>query len=111
LADARRAGRDDGLGAALGNQLADGVAVVAAVGDEPAERPEGGQQRRCGRRIGSITGGQQDQSRPAGLVGGGVQLAGPAASRGAEGLLERPPFPPAAERCALMCVLSIAANP
>jgi len=57
LADARRTGWNDSLGAARGNQPADGIAVVAAVGDEPAERSEGGQKRRRGRRIGSVAGG------------------------------------------------------
>jgi hypothetical protein len=40
-----------------------------------------------------------------------VELARLPAARVAEGLDEGPPFPPAAERCALMCVLSIAASP
>ena len=111
MAHARGAGRDDGLGAPLGNQPADGIAVVAAVGDKAPKRPEGSQQRRCGRRIGGVAGGQQDPSWPSCFVGRGVQLAGPPAARGAERLLESPPFPPAAERCALMWVLSIAASP
>jgi hypothetical protein len=79
------------------------------VGDKPLEGHEGGQERGCGRRIGGVAGGQQDPSRR--LVGRSVELACPAASRGAERLLESPPFPPAAERYALMCVLSIAASP
>jgi len=44
-------------------------------------------------------------------VGQGVDFRRPPAARAADGLAEGPPFPPAAERCALMCVLSIATVP
>ena len=47
----------------------------------------------------------------AGGIGQRVDLGGAAATRSADGLFEDPPFPPAAERCALTCEASIAAVP
>ena len=44
-------------------------------------------------------------------VGQGVDFRRPPTTRAADGLAEDPPFPPAAERCTLMCVLSIATVP
>lgn len=43
--------------------------------------------------------------------GQGMDFGRPAAARAVDGLLIVPPFPPAAERCALMWVLSITTVP
>ena len=57
--------------------------------------------------IGDLAAGQQEAERPAFAVGEGVELAVAAAPADPDRLDERPPFPPPAERCAFMCVLSI----
>jgi len=105
-------GRGDHSFGALGSQpMAQMVGIIAAVGDEPADRP-GLVQKTC--RDGDVVdvaGRQQEDAWPSILVGQRVELARPPAARGADRLLEGPPFPPAAERCALIWVLSIAAVP
>ncbi len=50
------------------------------------------------RDVVDIAGGQDQDARAPFLVGEGVELAGTAAAGLAEALLERPPFPPPAER-------------
>jgi len=63
------------------------------------------------RDVVDVAGGQDEDARPALGVGERMELAGATAPRLAERLLEGPPFPPLAERCALIWVLSIAAKP
>jgi hypothetical protein len=87
------------------------VGVISAVSQESSERPDPIEQACRDRDVVDIAGGQDERARPAFAVGECVELAGAAASRLAERLLEGPPFPPLAERCALMWVLSIAASP
>ena len=87
------------------------VGIIGAVGDQPPERA-GAIEQACGDRdVVDVAGGQDEDARPALGVGERVELAGAAAARLTERLLEGPPFPPLAERCALTCVLSIAARP
>ena len=51
----------------------------------------------------------QQNPRPSGGVSKGVDRRGASAARATYPFLEGPPFPPAAERCALTCELSIEA--
>ena len=87
------------------------VGVIGAVSDEPAE--ESGTIQKAGRNgdIVDVAGCQRQEPRPPFIVRQRVELACPSAARGTDRLFERPPFPPAAERWALMWVLSIAAVP
>ncbi len=54
---------------------------------------------------------EQENPRPAKGVAQRMERGRAAAARAADGLLEGPPFPPAAERCALTWELSMAAVP
>lgn len=57
--------------------------------------------------VGDVTAGQQEAERAAFAVGKRGELTVATASADPDSLDERPPFPPPAERCALICVLSI----
>src|ERR1043165_1376712 len=99
-------------GSAPCDGLADGIAVISPVRDQPGEAPGGGVDQRPGHGdIVDIAGGDQQNARPALIVGQAVELAGAATARGADGLGEGPPVAPPAERCALMWVASIATVP
>ena len=78
------------------------VGIVSAVCDEPADRSGKIEKGGSDSDVVDVAGGQQQDARASLLVGQRVELARPAAARVADGLEERPPFPPAAERCALM---------
>ena len=87
------------------------VRIVGLVGEQLPDWA-GALDELCGDRdIVDVARGQDEDARPAFRVGERVELARAPAAGFAERLLEGPPFPPAAERCALMCVLSIAARP
>jgi hypothetical protein len=58
-----------------------------------------------------IAGAQEEKARPSLGIGQGVDLGRAATARAADGFAVRPPFPPAAERWALMVELSIATVP
>ena len=87
------------------------VGIIGAVSDEPAQGAGTVQEAGRNSDIVDVAGGQRQDPRPPLVVCQRVELARPSAARGADRLFERPPFPPAAERWALMWVLSIAAVP
>ena len=109
---AAASGGDDDFGAVVGDGGTDGVAVIAAVGDETVEaaRRRLDQGGRHG-HVAGVAGRDQEHAWSPGGVGQPVELAGPPAARGADGLREGPPFAPAAERWTLMLVESIATEP
>lgn len=78
------------------------VCVIPAVGEEPTDRSGQVEQGSGNGDVVYVAGGQQKNARASLLVGQRVELARPAPARVADSLEERPPFPPAAERCALM---------
>ena len=85
------------------------IGVVAAVGDQAADWANPLDQPGGDADVIDVSRRQKQNAWTPVLVGQRVELARPAAARVAKRLGERPPFPPAAERWALMCVLSIAA--
>ena len=85
------------------------VGVVSLVGEQAAERIGGAHQGRGHADIVDVSGAEQQHARPSAVVDQAVELGRPAASGAADGLVEGPPFAPAAERCALTWVASIAA--
>jgi hypothetical protein len=106
------AGRwDDGAGAALGQPAAQGVGVIGTIGQEMAERAGRRDQGHSHGAVIDVAGAEPQDPRPAGIVGQGVDFGGAAAAGAADRLGEVPPFAPAAERCALMWVASIAPPP
>ena len=72
-------------------------------------RSADGQQVAGALQIVSIAGCQHQGAWPPRLVGQRVNLGGTSATGSADSLRQRPPFAPPAERCALMCMLSIEA--
>jgi hypothetical protein len=109
--DAGLGRRDDSLGALSGEPSAQVIGVISAVGDEAPDRSVTVEKACRDGDVVDVSGRQDEDARAAFAIGERVELARPPAARGAERLLEGPPFPPAADRCALMCVLSIAARP
>jgi len=57
-----------------------------------------------------LPGSQQEGERTTVSIGDGVDFGVATAPAAADRLEVRPPFPPAAERCALTCVLSISTS-
>ncbi len=106
-----RAAGDDGLSALFGDRGAQPICVIGLVGKQPGEGPDRRDQSRRNRDIASVAGREHQGPRPALIVRQGVDFGGTPASRSANGLVERPPFPPAAERCALIYELSMATVP
>jgi hypothetical protein len=98
--------RNDGLGSAGGEPVAQGACVVGAVGQEPPARAANVEQRPCAGDVGRVARRQHEGDRPAEVVAQRVDLGRPAAARGANGMMTSPPFAPAAERWALIWVLS-----
>ena len=103
-----RIGRDDGLASALGQPVAELSGVIGPIGDQAPWCGYTSEQGGHPDQIMGLPRGHGEGQRPAKLVGYGVNLGRPSAARSADGLLEAPPFAPAAERCALTWVESTA---
>lgn len=97
---ARRVGRDDGFATAFGEPVAQLAGVVGAVGQELARRRHKPEQRRGPDEVMSVPSRQNQGSGPTQVVGQGVDFRRPTATGGSDGVVEGPPFAPAAERCA-----------
>jgi hypothetical protein len=108
---ARRCAGDDRGGAALGEEAAQVVGVIALVADQFARRCDSRDQRGGGGDVGDVAAGQQDRVRAALLVAERMDLGGAPAARAADrlmaGIAFTPFFAPAAERCAFTAELSI----
>jgi len=91
---------DDRDGSGLAKGPAQGVCVVAAVGDQALRGPAAGEQRVGHADVGGVARRELQRDRTAENVGQRVDLGGLAAPRAADGLRLGPPFPPCAERCA-----------
>jgi hypothetical protein len=87
------------------------VCVIGLIGEQLPDRAGVLDQLGGDGDVIGVAGRQEEDARPALFVGERVELARPPAAGFAERLLERPPFPPDADRCALIWVLSIAARP
>ena len=106
-----RIGRNNGLGAAPLEPLAKPSRIVGPVRDQPTWCGNERQQVKGTVEVMGIARRQRKGNGPASRIGQGVDLGRAPAARAANGLREGPPFAPAAERCALMWVLSTAAEP
>src|SRR5688572_29660346 len=100
-------GRDHGLYAVLCQPTAEAVGIISSIGQEPSRRRNGRQQIACGGQVVAIARRDQESNRATSILGQRVDFCGAPAARAADRLLEVPPFAPAAERWALMCVESI----
>lgn len=98
---------NDGLGAPGDQELAQAVAVVGGVASATPCRRERREQGQDHAHVAELARRYFDRDRPPLTVNDGVDLRRPSAARATDGLRRGPPFPPAAERCALAVVLSI----
>jgi hypothetical protein len=105
------AGRDDSFNAALLEDSSEAVGVVGLVGDQSFDWAGGRQQVFRHHDVMDIAWGNQQNPGPADGVGEGVDRRRASAARASYAFRKGPPFPPAAERCALTCELSIEAVP
>jgi len=108
---ARRERWDDGEHAGIGDELAKVVAVVGFVSKQPDDTACGCNQCWGHDDIVGVAGAQEQHPWPPLGIGQGVDFGCPSTARAADGLLERPPFAPAAERCTLIDELSMATVP
>lgn len=93
-----RARRDHGPDACVMETVADGVAIVALVGDQVAGPCFGERAERFElRAVGRLAAGEVEGERPAGGITETVNLTGEPAPRAAKSLFASPPFAPAAE--------------
>jgi hypothetical protein len=99
--------RNDGDCAAAEDVGAEGVTIVALVGDEYAHRRSEVQKGRRDRDVGILSRSEMECARSAIRVAQGVDFRGASAARAADRLFMLPPFPPLAERCALIEVESM----
>ena len=103
---ARWVGWNDRFGAVLDEPVAQGSGIVGTVGEEAAWRAGDVEEFACSLEVMHIAGGQHQGKRSPLVVGQRVDLGRTAPTRSADGIVERPPFAPPAERCALTCILS-----
>ncbi len=100
-------GRNVRRGAIALDLSPDGIAVVAFVAMNDVGLWHQIQQGVGRGAIGHLAAGQEEGDRAALTIGQGVDLGGAPATRAADGLVEFPPFPPAAQRWALTAEESI----
>lgn len=86
--------------------LAQGVAVISAVGGQGLRGGGPGDQVVGDGSVAALSCGDDEGDEPSTLIDQGVELGGRSTARAAYGVGVSPPFPPAAERCALAQVLS-----
>ena len=98
---------NDGEGSALDQELAKPIAVVCRVCGHDAGGWQGRDQRECRTDIAELAWRDLEGKWASIGIGYDVDLGGSTAARPANRLRLRPPFPPAAERCTLVVVLSI----
>jgi hypothetical protein len=98
---------DDGLGAALDQELPQRVAIGGGVSGAQARRRQRVEQGASDGCIAALTGGYFEREGTAAAIDNSMDFCRSPAARAADRLVVGPPFPPAAERCALVVVLSI----
>ena len=105
------AGGNDGFNAAFLKDRSQAVGVVGLVGDQSFDWSSRRQQVLRHHDVVDVARRNQQDPGPAGGVGEGVDRRRASAARASYAFLKGPPFPPAAERCALTWELSIEAVP
>jgi len=98
---AGRIWRDDGLASVFGQPVAEAASVIGAVGDEAPGYGDVSEKGGRTDQIVDLTGGHGEGHGTADVIGQGMNFGRPSAARSTDGVLEVPPFAPAAERCAL----------
>jgi len=98
---------DDRSGAALGQPLPQLGTVIGLVGEQLLGGLCASDQALSGRAVMCLATGQEDGKKTAFSICECVDLRVAPSTRATDRLFLLPPFPPAAERCVLMCVESI----
>jgi hypothetical protein len=99
---------DDGHRAALGEELSQAIGIVSGVGGAQPRWWQRAEERQRGADVAELALGYFERDEAPERIADGVDFRRSAAARAADRLRFGPPFPPAAERCALALVLSIA---
>ena len=105
---ARGVVRDDGHGATVDQPLAQATRIVGTIGCTGPSPGDLREQDESSPKVAELAWRHLDGERSPERVAERVDLGGAATTGAADGLLFRPPFPPAAERWALAVVESIA---
>lgn len=103
---AGRVGRDDDIAPALCQPFAQLSGIVGAVGDQARGGRHPAQNLAEADQIMGLARSEAERQGAAPVIRQGVNLGRPSAARSSDGVGIVPPFAPAAERWALMCVLS-----
>lgn len=98
--------RNDRFASTLVEPVAQPPRVISTVGEQATRCRNAFKQQRDTREVVSLSWRQAKGDGPPDLIGQGMNLGRPSAARSPDGLRELPPFPPDAERCALIEVLS-----
>ena len=98
---------NDGAGAARDQEEAERVAVISGVGGAQPGGWERFDERPRDRRIAALARGYVQREGTTAAIDNSMDFCRSPAARAADRLVVGPPFPPAAERCALAVVLSI----
>ncbi len=99
--------RDDGFDRALGQPVSQAIGIISSISQQLARQRHRWQQIACGGQVVAVARCDQECDGAAPILGQRVDFGGASAARSADRLREVPPFAPAAERWALMCVESI----
>ena len=89
---ARPAAWDDGLGTGVAETFAQGIGIVAAVGNQPSHRLAVGEQRLGHPNVGDVPAGERERDWPAQDIGQGVDPGRLAAAGASDRLHPRPPL-------------------
>ena len=89
-------GWDVGLAAGVCDELKNGPAIVAAIGDEGLCRRQSSEKVRRRGFVGCLAGGEQKPHRQPVLIHHGMDLGAQSATRTAKGVIRTPFLPPAA---------------
>src|SRR5665647_1766916 len=105
------AGRNDGLGATLGQPFPQCLAIVPLVSDEFRRGWHRSDAELRDLAIVHVSGRQEQDAGAALLVADGMELRVSSAFRAADTMSQGPPFPPPAQRWTLIQLLSINSRP
>src|SRR6185437_12972678 len=95
---AGRIWRDNGRNPPPGKHLPQTFGIISAIGEKPLGLMPHREQAARSFEVVDVPGGDQQGARAANLVGQCVDLGRLPATRTTDGVVERPPFAPAAER-------------
>jgi hypothetical protein len=102
---------DDRLNAALREPVTQASCVIGPICQEAAGQPSRRQELAGAGEIVCVAGRDQERKRAPQIICQRVDFGRAPAPRTADRMVEGPPFAPAAERCALICVESMAIVP